>query len=371
MIAGLRRSAKAQARPRGVGLRYTASRVWRWFRRKAARLPLRLAGLSPLASSLYFCLFSAAFRREHHAVVQGLLKYGEQQDWPGGSSAVLRRSIHRLEKGLLMRHRRPAFAVGYIHETVACYARAVASVCEAQAAASSELRWAHDVLKAYFHQAGDHPAIRSAHLLFHSTPWPEPADGHQRVPYRRDLSQPPPVRYEDLLALARRRRSVRWFLRRPVPREVIDRAILVAAQSPSACNRQPFVLRVIDDPGLLARVAQVPMGAAGFWENIPVLVLVVGQQRHFFSPRDRHLIYVDGALAAMGFLYAAEAQGLSTCCINWPDIRKKEALMARLLGLEPDERIIMCIAVGYPDPDGLVACSEKKPLEQLRRYNFE
>jgi hypothetical protein len=29
----------------------------------------------------------------------------------------------------------------------------------------------------------------------------------------------------------------------------------------------------------------------------------------------------------------------------------------------------MMIGIGYPDPDGLVPYSQKKPLELLRRYN--
>ena len=48
-----------------------------------------------------------------------------------------------------------------------------------------------------------------------------------------------------------------------------------------------------------------------------------------------------------------------------------EAALGELLGLSGDERAVMCLAVGYPDPEGLVAYSQKKPLGQLRRYNFE
>ena len=55
--------------------------------------------------------------------------------------------------------------------------------------------------------------------------------------------------------------------------------------------------------------------------------------------------------------------------INWPDIEERERAAVALLRLEPDERILMFIAVGYPDPEGLVASSCKKPLDQIRRYN--
>ncbi len=40
---------------------------------------------------------------------------------------------------------------------------------------------------------------------------------------------------------------------RPVERSKIDRAIAVASQAPSACNRQPFVFRVFDDPELVEK----------------------------------------------------------------------------------------------------------------------
>jgi nitroreductase len=113
------------------------------------------------------------------------------------------------------------------------------------------------------------------------------------------------------------------------------------------------------------------MGTRGYAENIPVFVVIVGDLSAFFSERDRHLIYTDGCLAAMSFVFALETLGLSSCCINWPDIAEREAAMAEFLRLRPHERPIMCVAVGYPDRQGMVPFSQKKSLNQLRRYNFE
>ena len=81
------------------------------------------------------------------------------------------------------------------------------------------------------------------------------------------------------------------------------------------------------------------------------------------------MIYIDGALAAMSFVLALETLGLSSCMINWPDVEQQERKLARLLHLEPDERPVMQIAIGYPDPLGLVPYSGKKSLERIRRYN--
>ncbi len=43
--------------------------------------------------------------------------------------------------------------------------------------------------------------------------------------------------------------------------------------------------------------------------------------------------------------------------------------MAKTLRLAPQERVIMLMAVGYADPEGIIPYSEKKSLDVLRRFN--
>jgi hypothetical protein len=43
--------------------------------------------------------------------------------------------------------------------------------------------------------------------------------------------------------------------------------------------------------------------------------------------------------------------------------------MSQVLGLKKHQRTIMCMAVGYPDPEGKVAYSEKRNLDYLRKFN--
>ncbi|WP_460166663.1 nitroreductase family protein [Thermostilla marina] len=285
---------------------------------------------------------------------------------------VLRRNTHRLEKGLIMRPRRDIFALDYIEETVEAYKAALDAVNSGGPSLEGEqLQWMHDVLEDYFSVTGSHPKIDRLRKVFEALPTPPRVSPERLVPYARDLSQPPPVTYASLAELAKRRRSCRWFLPDPVPRDLIDKAMEVAAQSPSACNRQPFQFRIFDDPDLVRRVLSIPYGVIGYEHQIPVVVVIVGQLRNFFDARDRHLIYIDGALAAMSFLFALESLGLSSCCINWPDLPDREKQMAKLLALEPDERPVMLIALGWPDPEGKVPRSAKKSLDQLRTYNFE
>jgi nitroreductase len=269
-----------------------------------------------------------------------------------------------------MRPQRDVFALDYIEETVRCYARALQlGGASPELARRTELQWASDVLTRYFEVIAPHPIVDRSRDRFHSLQANVPEHVPTAVPRERGVAGPLPVKYEEILELARRRRSVRWFLNKPVPREMIDRAIEVAALSPTACNLQPFEFRVFDDAELTRKVASIPTGTGGFGHSFPAIVVLVGKLHAWPSEPDRHLIYIDASLAAMAFILALETQGLSSCCLNWPDLEPQERSMARLLGLQPYERVVMLIALGYPDPEGLVTCSQRKSLAELRSFN--
>lgn len=343
-------------------------RVWKIATHGVARIASR----SRFASAFYYFLFDHSFWREQHAVLNGRTRFAFDSRVPEGSSALLRRNIHRLEKGLIARPRREVFALDYIEETVAVYGSIVSCGCQHD---FEELAWAHDVLVEYFRVSAQHPKLACLREVFAEMcvvqPVPvalSPNRNEKRIPYARAAVQSV-VSYSDLLSLARHRRSVRWFQQVSVPREMILKAVEVATLSPSACNRQPYEFRVFDDPDLVRQVAALPAGAIGYGHNFPCVIVVVGKQRYYFDERDRHLIYIDGAMASMALILALETLGLSSCCINWPDIEIYERAADELLNLASDERPIMFIAVGYPDPAGLIPYSEKRTSQQLCQFN--
>lgn len=320
-------------------------------------------------ATVALALTPLGFNRERYAVLRGRARYFANLDLVEGTNVVLRRNTHRLEKALIMEPRRERFALDYIGETVDAF--------EASAAAATadpgELRWARDVLAVYFDAVDRDDTLddlarryKAACAELDAT-WT--AEDRLRAPFSRGESPQPTISHQQLLDLSLRRRSVRWFEPRPVPRELIDQAMLVARQSPSACNRQPFEYRFFDDPELVRQVAAIPFGAAGYGHNIPTIAVLVGRHDHFFSARDRHVIYIDTALSAMAFMFALETLGLSSSAINWPDFEPLELRMQRTLGLDPAERVIMLMAIGYGRADGGVPFSEKKSLDALRSFN--
>lgn len=281
---------------------------------------------------------------------------------PNGDLVVLRRNIHRLEKGLIMKPQKPVFALDYIDETVEIFER----LCLNDGFTSKcEREWSESVLFNYFNTVS-----LNEKLKIHKKKLEQKLSISDcgKGPFLRDFSSNK-LTYTELFDFVKFRRSTRWFEPKPVSRELIDKAMILASESPSACNRQPYRYHFFDDKQKVQDIASIAGGTAGFHHNFPMIAAVIGQQRAYFDERDRHVIYIDGALSAMSFVYGLESLGLSSCIINWPEVEERELKMSHQLELDKDERVIMLIAIGWPDKTAKVPYSNKKTLNVLRKFN--
>ncbi|MFW5703416.1 MAG: nitroreductase family protein [Patescibacteria group bacterium] len=334
-----------------------------------------LISLNRVFSILYHMVFFLPFSREQHASIKATYAYYRNIDKLQATRVDLRRNVHRIEKGLSMKKVRKTFAFSYIEETIESYMFAVQQYLNnPEFIDVNELYWAHDVLEMYFQAVElgkSKQYLKDTFLELNGKlqNMEKEKESSTMRPFLASERHQSQVSYDDFLALAKQRRSVRWFQGKPVPRELIDKAILAARESPSACNRLPYEYKVFDDAELVKQVSHIPFGAKGYADNIPVVVVLVGKLSHFFSPRDRHIIYIDASLSAMSFMFALETLGLSSSVINWPDFEPLEITMQHKLKLQVDERPIMLIAVGYADPKGKIPYSQKKDLKILRTYN--
>jgi len=345
-----------------------------FIRKFISRFNYGLYGLLSLSKAFaipFHFIFTHFFDREIFAFTNAVHQYNRSARDVFSSNVVIRRNIHRLEKGLIMENRRTRFALDYIQETVECYTSILARSADTRLELG-EIHWAHDVLSEYFSVVDKtHPLLGKLSEEFGRLPEPEKMEkSGPFVPYasskRTGLSIPS---YEDFLHLSQKRRSVRWFLDKKVPRGLVDKAIEAASLAPSACNRQPFKYLIFDDRELAKEIANIPFGTSGYADNIPTVIVLVGDLSNYFSSRDRHTIYIDASLSAMAFMYALETLGLSSVAINWPDFGLLESKMKKKLNLKLYERPVLLMGVGYAKKSGKIPYSKKKPLNELRSYN--
>ena len=330
-------------------------------RKRIEKLASAIEGLWSLAKEgrlawlVHFvrCRFQYNLRALHSGVAMNRTRQGDLYNF--------RRNIHRIEKGLLHKLPKAAFAEDYIWETISY----LAQIKSSGASDANTNAWGEAVLDHYFMTCNHTQTVAEAYALYRKlepqnrqpTWYPYP------VRHRPDLA----VEYEDLYQLALRRRSVRQYLDRTVEFDQVEKAMRVAALSPSACNRQSFKFLFYNKKEIVREISQIPGGFVGF--EVPSIIVVVGSYRGYFDERDANVPTIDASLAAMAFLFALESLGLSSVCLNWPALPDRDEALRRLIHLEDDEFVVMLIGIGYPDPAGKIPYSAKRDIHSLIQFN--
>lgn len=225
-----------------------------------------------------------------------------------------------------------------------------------------------DVLVEYFNVVRDTQSIAKARQAFNQV-LSQTKEVVKYIPYPFDSLLKTDIHYEELKKLFIKRRSVRWYQDKEVPSELIEKAVNLASLAPSACNRQPYSFYVSENKVKAVQIAKFAGGTPGWADNIPCTIVIVGDLSAYPGEQDRHLIYIDGSLAAMQLMLAFETLGLSTCSINWPDVEATEQKMEKFLDLKPYERPIMLLSVGYAQDKGGIPYSQKKDAQVLIKKN--
>jgi nitroreductase len=351
-------------------MRFTIHVVRRWLgalaRRLESAIPHGRLARSPFLSAMYLHA-TGVYRFEQQAVLHGMAKYW--QDIHDGDPVYrLRRNTHRIEKGLSSADRRAIFAESYIAETVDDVIAVAGRLPPPALKTNETIQWARDVLSQFFDEVMPTPVTEVARQRFYAALPGRDASVAAHAPHVYAFD-PPGVDIDAFARLARQRMSVRNFSRKPVDRELIDRAVEVAIESPSACNRVPYEFRFYDDPALRKHLVGLAPGMDGWGDSAPVVCVLIGRYRAYFHPRDRHAIYIDGALAAMSFQLALVTLGLASCSVNWPQLQRLDREVKDFLELADDEKVVMLMAVGHPHPDAVVPYSGKRPMSDVRSFN--
>jgi iodotyrosine deiodinase len=186
-----------------------------------------------------------------------------------------------------------------------------------------------------------------------------------------------------------RRRTVRAFSDRTVPREVIDDCLLAAGTAPNGANLQPWHFVVVGDPDVKRRIreaaedeerdfyqrraprewldALAPLGTdehKPFLETAPWLIAIFAQS-YGVLPDGRKVknYYVTESVGiATGILVT----GLHHCGLaTLTHTPSPMAFLNRILGRPANERPFLLLVVGYPAPGAEVPDIRKKPLAEI------
>jgi len=163
--------------------------------------------------------------------------------------------------------------------------------------------------------------------------------------------------------LIRARYSVRAYRPDPVEDEKLNAVLEAARLAPTAANRQPFQVIVIQTAGRqeeLGRVYPRP-----WFVQAPLVLCACGiPAQNWVRVDGKNYNDVDVAIAMDHLVLAAADLGLGTCWIAAFDPDAAREVLQLPEGVEP----VAFTPLGYPADDSQPRPKKRKPLKELVRY---
>jgi len=152
------------------------------------------------------------------------------------------------------------------------------------------------------------------------------------------------------------RRSIRKYLDKPVEHDKLEIIVKCGINAPSGVNRQPWIVRVVEDQKLIADVTEVykqvnaeqvkrDKDFKNMFRNAPNLICICTPANGGGE--------LDAGLLGENIMLAAQSMGLGTCCLGGP-VRfllsnEKCKFFIDRLDIPADYKLNYIIAIGYPD----------------------
>ena len=205
----------------------------------------------------------------------------------------------------------------------------------------------------------------------------------------------------ETLEAIRGRKSIRAFLPKPVPKDVIAKVLEASRWAPTAVNRQQWWVTVATGDRcrtladrLAERAREREPGASGasgappevrrrvtaLRADLAEIAESLGQSRWEFVVLGSYRLYDAPVVVVVShpgkrggdvsqfvttMLLAAHDQGLGTCWLGYP--LSYSDLIRQVLDIPEEERISAVVALGYPDPDS-PANAYRSPRDELEAF---
>jgi iodotyrosine deiodinase len=193
----------------------------------------------------------------------------------------------------------------------------------------------------------------------------------------------------------RRRRTIRDFSDRPVPREIIEDCIRAAGTAPSGANLQPWHFVAVSDPGMKREIrlaaeteekefyehrapqawldALAPLGTdpnKPFLQIAPWLIAVFAQPFRILADGARSPTYY--ATESVGIATGLLVTAIHECGLaSLTHTPSPMGFLNRILGRPAHEKPFVLLVVGHPASDARVPDIARKSLGEISSFVME
>jgi nitroreductase len=154
------------------------------------------------------------------------------------------------------------------------------------------------------------------------------------------------VKNLDLFEAIKSRRSIRHYEPKSIPKETIMQILRLSLNAPSAGNRQPWRLHVVQNPAIRKQLSEAAGGQTLLLEApwVICVIAVPDESASKYGERGRSLYCIqDTAALATYILLIARGFGLDTCWVG----AFNEQKVGEILQLSANQRCVAMIPIGY------------------------
>lgn len=162
----------------------------------------------------------------------------------------------------------------------------------------------------------------------------------------------------DALEALKKRRSVREFADKPVPKELLGDLVDAARFAATARNVQPWEFIVVTQRPVLIKMGEIAETGRFIAQSAACIAVLCSDTKYYLE---------DGCAATENILVAAAAHGIGSC---WVAGDKKPYCQEinELLGVPKSHKLVSLIALGYPKSKDSSRLPEKRATKDLLHW---
>lgn len=162
------------------------------------------------------------------------------------------------------------------------------------------------------------------------------------------------------------RSSVRSYTNQPVDKQIVEKLLRAGMSAPTAGNRQPWELLVIDERGVLDSIPTI-IKAARMAEKSQLAIVVLGSPSKALMPE---YWVQDCSAVTENILLAAHGFGLGAVwCGAYPENGSgRVAAMGKLLDLPEGTHALSVIVIGHPNKEPVIKDKWKTDKVHYNKY---